>query len=409
MKYAKKGLGVAMLVALFSPVWGLAQTQVAEHWSRNNYPREIPEGVKVHIVVKGDSLWAIAAAHLGDPYLWPQVYSKNDYIADPNLIYPGDPIRLDIGTVVSDQAISQSVDDDDPAPVADTVNGESGDFEDMQAATGDDEADQGKEDLGSVSEVTDFNGDDSEFIILPAGEREEMDCSTIIMPVKTADSKVETVATVVGSENRDLEGYSVGDVVYLNAGLNRGLKAGAEFTVLRQLELIREPNGALLGAAVDQVGHITLVAIQENSAIGVVSPGCYDVRINDNIVPYVQEPIPLITELPKADRFGHIDTSKDVGYVVRTEENLASAAKGNLINVNLGLNKNVAPGDLFVLFRDNPSNNAKRKQIYPEVFLGHAVALKSNQTTSLMKIITSNLEIMVGDKIVPLSQMTGSQ
>lgn len=409
MKYAKKGLGVAMLVALFSPVWGLAQTQVAEHWSRNNYPREIPAGVKVHIVVKGDSLWAIAAAHLGDPYLWPQVYSKNDYIADPNLIYPGDPIRLDIGTVVSDQAISQSVDDDDPAPVADTVNGESGDFEDMQAATGEDDADQGKEDLGSVSEVTDFTGDDSEFIILPAGEREEMDCSTVIMPLKAANSKIDATAVIVGGENRDIEGYSLGDVVYVNAGLNRGLKAGTEFTVLRQLELIREPNGAVLGAAVDQVGRITLVAIQAETATGVVSPGCYEVRLNDMIVPYVQEPIPLITELPKTDRFASIDTTKDVGYVVRTEDNLASAAKGHLINVNLGLNKNVAPGDLFVLFRDNPSNNAKRNQVYPEIFLGHAVALKSNQSTSLMKIVTSSLEVMVGDKIVALSQVTGSQ
>lgn len=408
MKYAKTGLEVAMLVALFSPFWGFAQTQVAEHWSRNPYPREIPEGVKVHIVVKGDTLWAIAAANLGDPYLWPQVYSQNSYIVDPNLIYPGDPIRLDIGTVVTDQAIAQSVDDEEPAPVADSVNGaESGEFEDMQAAEGDD-ADQGKEDLGSVSEVTDFGADDSEFIILPAGEREEMDCSTIIMPLK-ADGKVEATATITGSENSAMNDFSVNDIVYVDAGSKQGVQAGSEYTVLRQLEVVRGDNKSILGVAVDQVGHLTIVAVQDEGAIATVSPGCYELQVGDVIVPYNQEPIPLITEMPKVDPFALIDTSKDVGRIVRTEDSLFSAGKGNLVNVDLGLKQNVAPGDIFVIFRDNPNNQAKSKLRLPEIFLGHAVALKSNQNTSLMKIITSVLEIKVGDKIVALSQVSGSQ
>ncbi len=409
MKYAKTGLEIAILAVLFSPFLGLAQTQVAEHWSRNPYPREYPEGVKVHIVVQGDTLWGIAAANLGDPYLWPQVYSQNSYIADPNLIYPGDPIRLDIGTVVSDQAIAQSVDDEEPAPVADTVNGsESGEFEDMQAADGD-QADQGKEDLGSVSEVTDFGDVDSEFIILPAGEREEMDCSTIIIPVKGAGRKIEATATITGSENRSIRDFSVDDIVYIDAGRKQGITSGSEFTVLRQLELVNSPNGGVLGAAVDQVGHITIVAVQEDAAIATVSPGCYELQVGDTIVPYNQEPIPLITEMPKIDPFAQIDTSKDVGFIVRTEDSLISSGKGNLINVDLGLNKNVAPGDIFVLFRDNPSSIGKTNQRFPEIFLGHAVALKSNQNTSLMKIITSVQEILVGDKIVAMSQVTGSQ
>ena len=50
----------------------------------------------VHLVVPGDTLWGIASARWGDPYVWPRLYARNLRVigADPNLIYPGERIRL---------------------------------------------------------------------------------------------------------------------------------------------------------------------------------------------------------------------------------------------------------------------------------------------------------------------------
>lgn len=43
----------------------------------------------------GDSLWHLAAAHLGDGALWPRIYRLNrDVVADPNLIYPGQVLTI---------------------------------------------------------------------------------------------------------------------------------------------------------------------------------------------------------------------------------------------------------------------------------------------------------------------------
>jgi len=47
----------------------------------------------LHIVVKGDTLWDIAARYLGDPFLYPEL-AKLSRINDPDLIYPGDIIRI---------------------------------------------------------------------------------------------------------------------------------------------------------------------------------------------------------------------------------------------------------------------------------------------------------------------------
>ncbi len=40
-------------------------------------------------IKNGDTLWDLAFKFLGDPFLWPQLWHQNKYIANPNLIYPG--------------------------------------------------------------------------------------------------------------------------------------------------------------------------------------------------------------------------------------------------------------------------------------------------------------------------------
>ena len=47
----------------------------------------------IHIVVKGDTLWDISAKYLGDPFRYPEL-AKLSRINDPDLIYPGDLIRI---------------------------------------------------------------------------------------------------------------------------------------------------------------------------------------------------------------------------------------------------------------------------------------------------------------------------
>lgn len=47
----------------------------------------------VHRVIPGDTLWDIAEHYLGDPFQYPEL-ARLSQIRNPDLIYPGDIIRI---------------------------------------------------------------------------------------------------------------------------------------------------------------------------------------------------------------------------------------------------------------------------------------------------------------------------
>lgn len=55
--------------------------------------KEKPVREIIHIVVKGDTLWAIAKKYVHDPFLYPEL-ARLSNIKNPHRIYPGDKVRI---------------------------------------------------------------------------------------------------------------------------------------------------------------------------------------------------------------------------------------------------------------------------------------------------------------------------
>jgi nucleoid-associated protein YgaU len=58
-------------------------------------PRPENPNARTHVVVRGDTLWDIAKKHVGNPYRYPELTELSN-IRNPDLIYPGDIVRIEI-------------------------------------------------------------------------------------------------------------------------------------------------------------------------------------------------------------------------------------------------------------------------------------------------------------------------
>jgi purine-binding chemotaxis protein CheW len=57
--------------------------------------REPLADLAVHLVLPGETLWALSGRYYGDPLLWREIYAHNrDHIRNPNSLSPGDRLRI---------------------------------------------------------------------------------------------------------------------------------------------------------------------------------------------------------------------------------------------------------------------------------------------------------------------------
>lgn len=76
-----------------SPLQSEEKPQVSPVASSLASPPRYRERTVVHSVVKGDTLWDIANRYLNDPWRFPEL-AKRSGIRNPDLIYPGNRVRL---------------------------------------------------------------------------------------------------------------------------------------------------------------------------------------------------------------------------------------------------------------------------------------------------------------------------
>ena len=56
--------------------------------------QELSSPTDSYIIQKGDTLWDLAFQFLGDPFQWPSIWHLNPYISNPDLIYPGNELKI---------------------------------------------------------------------------------------------------------------------------------------------------------------------------------------------------------------------------------------------------------------------------------------------------------------------------
>jgi len=342
-----------------------AQMVVAEHWSKNPYPKTVEAGNRVHIVERGDTLWDLAQRYYNNPFLWPQIWDANKYVPNAHWIYPGDPIVIPPLSPMSEEKIAQET-------ATEPQTGEKGEEETAPAPA------QGKR-------------------AYPIALASDLYCSGFI-----TNNTSNWTSQIIGNEmDADRVGQSLYDIVYINAGEAEGVSPGDEFTTMIKRRSIEHPiTLKTLGDYVVQTGRIKVVATQEHTSTAQVTYSCQPVEIGNYLVPFEPKEVPLLSDMPTVDRFGE-EGPNAKGYIVHAKYDLGTVAEGYEVEVDLGAKDGVVPGTRMIIYREHFKTYEETKvtQKLPRRVLGELVVFNVQDTTATGRIIQMYDYAQVGDQV----------
>jgi hypothetical protein len=336
-----------------------------DHWTPYNPPTEFPEGVTVHIIEKGDTLWDLAAQHLGDPYLWPQIWERNPYILDSHWIYPGDPVVIDVAVQQALQPTDEDVTTPETVVSEVTEPAPGAEYRDMEEPAPPMEM---PHPLGSSSDVYCFS---------------RLYSNETVFPFSIRSSER------VGMQDH----FSEGDVLYIDGGTNQGVNPGDRFFILTHRRNLRHPvSGFQMGTIYDQMGQLRILCSQEDTAIAEITLACDPVSIGDVLLPFTPVPVPLVVDPDPTDRCDE-PNGKPTGYIVFSRDDVIEIGTGHLVFVDLGTAEGLYPGMFATVFRDNPVAGM------PRLVLGEVGFLTVEEGYSTAKITRGWRPLWEGDRI----------
>jgi len=362
--------------------------QVGDHWTAWDPPTP-PEGVQVHVIQPGDTLWDLAAKFYQDPYLWPQLWENNRYILDAHWIYPGDPLVLGPAVAPAEQLAGQPNESEigppGEAPVEEPIEG-------VQTST---EAAGAPVPLGSESDVycSGYIDDDNKpFPFRIVGSEFEN-----LGPNLDQAAAMVTIQGSYGRVNTARYNLTVGDIIYLDGGRQGGLSAGEVYQVVSPRQPVFHPKTRqVFGRYYHYTGRVRVLSVQEDTAIAEIIQACDPVIVGSFLQPFEPEPVPL--GRPTAMRPINYPTPaeqlQDAPVILFSQDDLVSLFQDHVVFIDRGAENDVTPGDIYTIYRLNRPG-------LPPMPIGEIAILSVHKRSAAAKIIESKTAVFVGDPIEP--------
>ena len=362
---------------------------VGDHWTAWNPPAPGATD-QVHVVAKGDTLWQLAAKYYGDPYLWPQIWEKNQYIKDAHWIYPGDPLVLGLNV----------------APVQDLSQGGTG----GQTGAPTDEAAIPAPPAGVVDAAR------ATGTPVPLGAETDINCQGYIgeldetFPYAVIGSEYDAlsldgyvrgatgwkVGSFRSSTNTTKIGLTMGDIIYVDGGRERGLLPGKMFSaVVPERPVVHPVLGQVVGRYYRFVGRVRVLSVQDSTAIAEIVQSCDPLSTGALLFPFEPEPVPLGRSTPlrpvnfpaAAEKLAHAPS------IIYSRDDILALGADAVVHIDLG-EQDTTPGDIFTIYRENRPG-------MPPIVMGELAVLSVHKRFSVAKIIESRYPIKLGDRLDP--------
>jgi hypothetical protein len=311
-----------------------------------------PEEPTIYIIKKGDTLWGLSDRFLKDPFYWPDLWSRNQRITNPHLVYPGQRLRVFSDRIELEEAPgSKTAKTQANGPLAEVA------------------ADR-------TYLVTGGEGFLLEKELQPSGEI-----------IATKHDKI-----MVGKE----------DLVYTNIGTDSGAKPGSTFSIFQKLNKVKHPvTNEFLGWRVASLGALKLTELTGKNSSAMIIKSYREINTHSYLMPYRERKREVALKSASRDLHGYIVETKG-NIVAEQRDNNVSIGKGDIAYLDLGKSHGLKIGNVLYVTRDvHPEKyNAKSSAgTLPKMVIGALVVVETGDKTSTGLLIKSSEDIIKGDRV----------
>lgn len=304
---------------------------------------------KEYTVTRGDTLWDISSKEIVDPFLWPKIWKENPEIKNPDLIYPGQKIRIPL-YLLQKEITPPAEEKAMPAPVPEIKP------------------------LAKKIEPA--------VKVEPKKKEPLIDLETLISSGYIAET-LSSAGEIIGSPTeRSLLGR--GDYAYIRT--TNPVKKGDRFYIFRSLGKVKHPEtGDMMGYLIEVTGVAEVIGKESELSKVRITTSFIEVLVGDRLSDFHEIEQPFLIGSPR---------TPDVnGFVVATKQRRILNAKHDIVYIDKGRRDGIDIGDSFRTI-------SRGKYNIPNGII-QVISLRESTATAI--VLKSEKEVTTGDTIASLT------
>ena len=341
-----------------------------------------------YTVVEHDTLWDISKRFLKNPFKWPVIWKLNPYIKNPDLIYPGNVVRMTPDGI-------------------EVIGGKEAEVEKLPVVSLEEEKQNGKDKekvvvLEPRQEASPAAKEGAIPLVGESGakgpgkgasEQAKAGAFSVRRKGFVTDKELQESGVIAGSK-ADKMYLSGGDDVYLKFKDRQGASVGKLYSVYAVDGTVVHPvTKHRLGNVIDNLGVIRITGTGDviegriETSFKEINPGA---KLKEFRVPYEV----VVSEA---------DITVN-GVVVASLENREQLSTGDVVYIDKGAKDGLKTGNLLRAYREKIDDEAdpldrKSKQGLPPTELGTMMVIEPGDDTSACVVVNSVKQINVGDPV----------